>query len=254
MQHSSYDTGMPPYDLEVVVPAFNKADEIAAALARICDTLRSNGLAFRVHVVFDGPDPIAVGRVVEADMLEVSIHQLPIQSGKGSAVRYGFVQTISEFVAYIDGDLDLDPISLFEGYKVLLKSTDRRLACVYGSKFHEGSTVNYPLIRRSLSLGYRAFIRVLFGFGIDDTQTGLKLYKRAALLDALKNSQEDRFLFDLEIFVLLKKSGCNFVSIPVNLQYNYTSTIGLSSIRVMFRDTMKLFWKISRKRFSRSVE
>ncbi len=245
---------MSPYDLEVVVPAFNKADEIALALQRICDILRSNEMAFRVHVVFDGPDPIAVERTVEADMIEVSIHQLPKQSGKGYAIRYGFDQTVSECVAYIDGDLDLDPISLFEGYRILHKSTDSRLACVYGSKFHEGSTVSYPLNRRLLSFGYRAFIRFLFGLRIDDTQTGLKLYKRAALFEALKNSKEDRFLFDLEIFILLKKNACNFRAIPVNLKYNYSSTIGLSSIFVMFRDTMKLFRKTSQKRFSKLVE
>jgi len=254
MWHRRYDTGVCTYDLEVVVPAFNKADEIAVVLARICDTLRSSGIAFRVHVVFDGPDTVAVEKVVATNISEISIHQLAKQTGKGFAVRYGFDQTISEVVAYIDGDLDLDPISLLEGYRVLLQSTDSRLACVYGSKFHERSIVNYPMKRKILSFGYHMFVRVLFGIRVDDTQTGLKLYKRDALLDVLENSQEDRFLFDLEIFIMLRGIGCNFLAIPVNLQFNYTSTIGLSSIIIMFRDTATLFWKLSRRRFSKLVE
>jgi|LakMenE18May11ns_1017448.scaffolds.fasta_scaffold9640691_1 glycosyltransferase involved in cell wall biosynthesis len=252
--HISYATRVSIYNLEVVVPAFDKADEISIALGRICETLRPLGVTFRVHVVFDGPDPVGLKRVAEANIPEVTIHQLARQNGKGFTVRYGVEQTISEYVAYIDGDLDLDPISLVEGYQILSQSHDKKLACLYGSKFHQSSTVNYPFKRKVLSHGYRLLTWLLVGVRVEDSQTGLKLYRRDALLDAIEYSKEDRFLFDLEIFVLLKNLGFTFIAIPVHLEYKYSSSIGLRSVAIMFLDTITLAWRMSRKRIQKSVE
>jgi hypothetical protein len=75
---------------------------------------------------------------------------------------------------------------------------------------------------------------------IEDTQTGIKVFRTQALRDALTKSVENRFLFDIEIFKLLADNGWSATPIPVVLDYQFSSTIGAISVAQMVVQTIKL--------------
>ena len=64
-----------------------------------------------------------------------------------------------------------------------------------------------------------------------------------AIQEIIDQSAEQRFLFDLEIFSLLSKKGYFFVPIPVALDYQYSSTIGVSATYSMIVGTVRLAWR-----------
>ena len=94
------------------------------------------------------------------------------------------------------------------------------------------------------SSGYRWLIRTLFQLDIEDTQTGIKLYRREVLDAVLPSLQENKFALDLEIFVAARAAGFeNFVAVPVVLRREAGSTISVGQVIRMFGDTLRLFWR-----------
>jgi hypothetical protein len=117
---------------------------------------------------------------------------------------------------------------------------------VYGSKFHNDSEVVYPLTRRLASRIYRQLIKFVFGLNVDDTQTGIKVFKLAALGNTIIHTTEDRFLFDVELMAICNSFGYKMVPTPVILDYQYSSSINLLSALRMIADTVKLGWRFRR--------
>ncbi|MFH1317771.1 MAG: hypothetical protein ABIH71_01985 [Candidatus Omnitrophota bacterium] len=118
---------------------------------------------------------------------------------------------------------------------------------VIGSKLHSCSIVHYPVTRRILSLGYYWLIKFLFGLSCHDTQTGLKLFKSAALKTV--SFETNGFLFDLELLVKLHKQGYKIAEAPVILEtqtkyYSKKSRIGPRIVWRMLIETGRIWKKL----------
>jgi hypothetical protein len=140
----------------------------------------------------------------------------------------------------LDGDTDIDPNGLITAVKAFEMNTVNGLAVVYGSKLHKETTLRYPWWRILSSQLYRVYLKSLFRLDVQDTQTGLKVYRGEYLRSAIRTSKENGFVFDLEIYLLLKKSNLRFVSIPIEINYGYASTLKISSALNMIAKTTKL--------------
>lgn len=226
--------------LTVVIPAHREGQTIRQAIVGILATLREIETEAELVVVLDGPDDEALSEVMAIGAKNISVTTLPLNMGKGAAIREGCKRLDSEFTAFLDADLDLDPISLANCFNVLKSSSDPKIVCAYGSKFNEESRVDYPIVRRIGSRAFRWTIQLLFGFDCHDTQTGVKVFRTRPLIDALNLTRERRFIFDVELFWILSKMGGKFVDAPVVLNYRYSSTINLLTILHMSFDIFRL--------------
>ena len=199
-----------------------------------------------IHVVIDGPNVYTVNaaRSIPDDRIWVTC--LQANRGKGYATRVGLLAAKSELVAYIDGDLDVHPRSLIWALDVIASDTLSKIGCIYGSKVHTNSKVEYPVVRRALSTCFRLLTRVLFGLPIDDSQTGLKVFRTSAISDCLAQSKEDGFLFDLELMTLLIRDNWELSPAPVEINFNYSSTIRPSSILSMLSGMIRLRVRLNR--------
>jgi O-antigen/teichoic acid export membrane protein len=243
---ANFDLGAPELDLSVVMPYYNPGEPLGANLSRLLAVLHECDVSFEIIPVADGctdgsdlivrgwQDP-AVRGVVLAD------HQ-----GKGAALRVGLSVGRGRYVGFIDGDGDIEPGLLIQLVDLIRSDAPD---IVFGSKRHPLSQVAYPRIRRLYSWAYQQLIRALFHLDVRDTQTGLKLIRREVLADVLPRTVENRFAFDLELFVLARQLGYrNLVEVPVRIRHQFNSTISLTAVAAMLVDTLAVFYRLRIRR------
>ena len=157
----------------------------------------------------------------------------PQNRGKGAALWAGFKIARYDWVLLLDGDFDLDPATLPAFCDVAKVSGADVIA---GSKRHPDAQVEYPLRRRIFSALYHFLTRCTLKLGIQDTQSGMKLVRRAALEYAENRVLVKRFAFDLELFAVMLGGGFTFAEAPVRIHFGVRW--GCLSWRVLWRTLM----------------
>jgi glycosyltransferase involved in cell wall biosynthesis len=226
--------------LSVVMPTWHKSDVIQAAISGALSVLGGSEIDFEIIVIVDGPDKATLAAARSVSDSRLRVLELEENLGKGGAFKYGVSFTDGDYIALLDGDTDIDPNGLITAVKAFEMNTVNGLAVVYGSKLHKETTLRYPWWRILSSQLYRVYLKSLFRLDVQDTQTGLKVYRGEYLRSAIRTSKENGFVFDLEIYLLLKKSNLRFVSIPIEINYGYASTLKISSALNMIAKTTKL--------------
>jgi glycosyltransferase involved in cell wall biosynthesis/O-antigen/teichoic acid export membrane protein len=229
----------PEADLSVVIPSYNGGADLAPVvvdLARVLDGIRSE-----IIVVSDGSTDDTTRVSERAGVKGLRVLHYPHRIGKGHALRVGLAEARGRYVAFIDGDGDIDP----GGLRPFLALMDLyRPDIVLGSKRHPLSDVHYPLIRRVLSWTYHALGRVLFRVNVSDTQTGLKLVRRDVLASVLPRMLEKRYAFDLELLVVARALGYSRVfEAPVRIDYRFSSQVDLRAAARILLDTLAIFYR-----------
>ena len=119
-------------ELTIVMPCYNEGTriyrniiELATQVEKFCDS-------FRIIVVNDGSTDDTEQEIQRAKLADsrVGVISYPQNRGKGFAVRRGMLSAKSEYVAFIDADLELPP-HLLEGF---LKEAEDGADIVIGSK------------------------------------------------------------------------------------------------------------------------
>jgi glycosyltransferase involved in cell wall biosynthesis len=237
--------------LTVVIPSHKEGAVVSETVARVLDLFSESPGDLAIHVMLDGTDPVAVKSLNNVNSQSIKVTELSENHGKGYCLRVGARASDSKYVVFLDADLDIDPGSILLGLEILEKCEDGSIGsigCVYGSKFHPSSTLSYPPLRKIASKVFKIAVQILFGLNVDDSQTGLKLFRNSDLQRVINDTREDRFLFDLELMILLKREGVKMSPIPVNLNYKYSSTISFKSVIVLGAQTAGLFFRQSLKR------
>jgi glycosyltransferase involved in cell wall biosynthesis len=219
--------------VSVVVPAYQEAASIVPALERLLAVLERSGRRFEVIVVSDGSTDGTAMLARGIANSNVRVLEYSPNQGKGHALRHGFADTQYPLVAFIDGDLDLDPV-VIPGYLDTIESGIADV--VIGSKLHVDSVVNYPLSRRLASKGFRLATRFLIGLDLGDTQTGVKAMRREVVVASIEKCTATGFAFDLELLTRLVDRQVRVVEAPVILDYEFTSTVGVASILEAIHD------------------
>lgn len=223
----------------VVVPCYRKQDVVIQAILRLSNCLEAHGLDFKIRVVIDGPDYQTSKALRELIEPAVEIIELPAHLGKGGAIICGSKQLKSDYVAFIDADLDLDPDGIASGIATL-KSLPTQVVVAYGSKRHPQSKVEYPRLRRLASSCYRFYVKLLLGLDVEDTQVGLKVFRTVPYQRAIEFCVMNGFAFDVELLTLLKKMNFQSIPIPISLNYQFNSTVTPGSIYLGLRDVYRI--------------
>lgn len=232
----------------VVVPAYLKASQVRESIIELHEVLQRHEIVHEIIVVVDGsPDETEVA-ARSTGIEEVTVESYAVNRGKGYALKYGSRLARGNLVAFADADPDLNPEALIGLISELHSS---QAVGVIGSKVHPDSKVHYPRMRRIQSSAYRSLNRFLFGLRVTDTQTGLKVFQKDPLLEAIASSQVDRFAFDLELLVLLHDLGADIREGPVELSYTFNSSVPLHGAIKVLRDTFGIAW---RRRISQNID
>ena len=242
--------------LTIVMPCYNEGTRIyrnvietITQVERFCDS-------FRLIVVNDGSQDdteYEIKRAMESDR-RIGLISYDKNRGKGYAVKRGLLAAKSEYVAFLDADLELPPY-LLEGF---LKKAEEGADAVIGSKMHPDSQVEYPFLRKVMSKGYYWFLKLLFGMKLHDTQTGIKLFRADRINPVVKLVRTSRFSFDIELLSIASKKGLTIEEMPVVVNFSRNksdkSKISFSSIYEMVRDSLRIKMYVSKLKVSTPAE
>jgi dolichyl-phosphate beta-glucosyltransferase len=231
--------------MTVVIPAYRESRRIARTVAEVRAALSAveGDDRFEVVVVDDGSDDDTADQARAASADQVLV--LPVNRGKGAAVRAGVLAARGRTIAFTDADLSYSPGQLLR----LLNEIEAGYDVVVGSRKHIDATT---LVRgrRLRELSGRVFnlltLAVLLG-QYRDTQCGIKAFRSDVARTLFSRARIDGFAFDVELFHLVERDRLSLKEVPVALANAETSTVrvGIDAVR-MLRDLFRIRWWGSR--------
>lgn len=240
--------------LSIVMPLYRLAASTEANTRKVADLFEKHGVKTEIIPVDDGSDDgtdLILRPFIDAKPPEwssgyrhVSIRPVICRKngGKGAALRAGFEASSGGYVMLLDGDLDINPLQtprFFE--EIVAKGAD----IVIGSKRHPKSVVQYPWHRRLVSACYFTLVRILAGLKVTDTQTGMKLFRRRILGDALDRMLVKTYAFDLELLAIAASRGAKIAEAPVVIRFGQKfGALRPSTVRCMAFDTLAVFYRL----------
>lgn len=232
---------LPTVDLSLIIPFYNPGREVRRTAERAAEALAGAGVSCEIIAVSDGSTDDSVQALDGVLPGILRVIELPANRGKGYAIRTGMGLATGDQVGFIDADGDI-PAEVLVPMMRTAMATGADI--VYGSKRHPQSDVAVSGVRRISSWGYRHLVKRLFDLAVPDTQTGVKIIRRPLVDALLPLVAEERYVLDLEIFVVAQRLGFDaFVEAPIRVEKQYSSTVSLRSVRSIVGDTLKVYWR-----------
>ncbi len=204
-----------PFSL--VIPAYNEAERLPPYLASIRAYLTTTFPdAHEVLVVDDGSTDgtreLVAGLGKQWPALRLVCHAG--NQGKGAAVRTGMLAACGAIRLFADAD-GATPIAeesrlraaLDAGADVAVASRWARAA---------GVTRRRDPVRGLIGWLFKTGVRVLLPVPVHDTQCGFKMFRQAAAEHLFSQSQENGYVFDLELLILARQRGYRVAEVGVN--------------------------------------
>lgn len=232
--------------LSVVVPAYKKAKTIRRDLVTIDKVLTKGlpeGLEHEIICVEDGQldnTRFEVRKIVSKNIKLVTYKK---NKGKGYAVRRGMRNARGDYVSFLDAGAEISP----KGIMMLMAHMDWYDAdIVVGSKKHPASKVNYPFKRKIFSWGYHFGVKILFGLKLDDTQSGIKIFRRYVIDKILDRLLVKRYAMDIEMLTVANYCGYGKIyEAPIEVHFDASTTaVSWKTAFHMLRDTLAVFYRL----------
>ena len=233
--------------LSVVMPVYNLASRVGENIRKTAKLFSGNGVRAEILPVDDGSSDgtgaALAGICAEKfDGVDVRPVICPVNGGKGAALRAGFEASSGELVMLLDGDLDILPEQTPWFFEAM---ASKNADVVVGSKRHRNSRVQYPWHRRLVSWVYFAIVRIFIGLPITDTQTGMKLFRRDVLGEALSRMLVKTYAFDLELLAIAHQRGAKIAEAPVVIRFgNKFGALSANTVKVMALDSLAVFYRL----------
>jgi glycosyltransferase involved in cell wall biosynthesis len=234
--------------LSVIMPVYHLAGEVVANLRETAELFERHQVRTELVPVDDGSgdgtrellDKGDFGGPYEFVTFKPVV--LGKNGGKGAALRAGFAASAGAFVMLLDGDLDINPKQTPWFFDQMVS---QRADVVVGSKRHPKSVVQYPWHRRLVSWAYFTLVRLFVGLPITDTQTGMKLFRREVLGEALGRMLVKAYAFDLELLAIAHQRGAKIAEAPVVIRFgNKFGALKADTVKTMAIDSLAVFYRL----------
>lgn len=195
----------------IVIPCYNEA--LRLKLPAFCNFLDNDEhRTFRICFVNDGStdNTYDILKLIKRQFPgRVEVLNLTRNMGKGEAVRKGVLYYMGDDTPDLIGFMDADLSTNFNDYQNLISRLSQQGASykmVFGSRpLRKKYQFERSWFRILASITTRSIIRRVVGMPIRDTQCGAKLFTIEMALACFEVKFETRWLFDIELFLRLKK-------------------------------------------------
>jgi len=201
-------------ELSIIIPAYNEETRLGRMLDQYLPFFNARyAEGYEVLVVVNGSCDRTEDVVREYARVHNHIRIIvdPRPIGKGGAVMLGFAQAQGRLVGFVDADGATPP----EAFQELVEHIGAAGAII-ASRWMPGARVSpcQPFKRRLASRLFNAFVHLLFGLRISDTQCGAKLLTREAVQAILPHIGITQWAFDVDLLFQLRRAGFAIAEIP----------------------------------------
>ncbi len=179
----------------------------------------------------------------------ISIYNCEKNGGKAEAVRLGMLhlakQEQFEYVGFLDADLSTD-FEDFQDLVTTLKNSDK-YKVVSGSRISRmGANITKDGARKIISKAINFYIRKTLGMEFRDTQCGAKIMEKDVVLSTFKLKFITRWLFDVEIFMRMKRLYGNEKAQEMLCEKPLNRWVHADGSKLSMKDSFKIVGQIGR--------
>lgn len=211
-------------NLSVIIPAYNEEEGIGNVIDNIAKIFQANGVSFEIIVVDDGSSD---NTAVVARSKNVTLIQSPCNLGYGASIKKGIQKSKFEFVSIIDADETYsseDLLKLLEfsviGFDMVVGVREK----IYSSRL---------FFKHPARFMFRFLSEFVAGRKIPDINSGLRIFKKSALLNFLSNTCQG-FSFTTSVTLIMLLESCSVKFVPIE----YHKRKGKSKVNY-FRDSLR---------------
>jgi glycosyltransferase involved in cell wall biosynthesis len=232
---------MPP-ELSLVIPCYNEATHLRASAAALLRCLDRSRLDYEVVFVDDCSRDAT--REILAEVCASSARCRAIHHernrGRGAAFKTGFAAATGRVTGFIDIDLEIHPLYIPQLVSLI---EDEGYDVATGHRYYLLSQT-HALHRHVLSKAYRWLCRLALGFGVRDSETGCKFFRRETATGVVLGSANDGWFWDTEVMARAALENLRIAEMPVLFLRQPDKP---SSVRI-FRDTWRYLVDLHRFR------
>lgn len=203
--------------LVVCLPTYNERENLERMARALGDVFGASGLSGRVLVI-DDASPDGTGGIADglaAELPYVSVLHRPGKEGLGPAYVAGFRRALAEgadLVLEMDCDFSHDPADV---PRLVAAAADADVAL--GSRYVPGGGIdNWGPFRRVVSRAGCLYAQAILGFGVRDSTSGFKCYRRRVLETiALERISARGYAFQIETVYRALEAGFSVREIPI---------------------------------------
>ncbi|MCE9585784.1 glycosyltransferase family 2 protein [Candidatus Uhrbacteria bacterium] len=227
-----------PTEFSVIVPAYNEAPTIEAAVHEIRSTFSELGCLYEIVIVDDGStdETATIATALSATIPQIRLIRHEKNQGKGTAVKTGVLAASGIWVLFLDADLATHP-SEFKKILPYLDTAD----IIMGSRRVLGAriTKQQPFYRVWLGSAFNLFVRRYLGIQFHDTQCGFKAFHRRtlSLFNALNATG---WAFDVELLLRAQEKGYMIQEVPVTWRHGRETRVRLADAWSIFRELLRM--------------
>ncbi len=210
------------YSLSVIVPLYNEERRAAEFLAQLCELANAHK-DWEVIFVNDGSTDNTLGLLKSSGIKNSRILSYRPNRGKGYAVRKGVAHALGTYIIFIDADGSINPHQIIPMLAHL-----KKFDVVVGSRASPRSKVTQSVLRRATGIAFNTYVNVLFQIRINDNLCGFKGFKGSVGRKLFSALISNRWIFDVELFYKIRKSGRSLYQMPIAWVYKRQSKMSLT--------------------------
>lgn len=233
-------------ELAIVIPMFRETNRIRSTVQTLATSvLRDPAISFLF--VDDGSDDHTVatakGAIAEFSLDNASVLPLPVNVGKGGAVKAGINATKGRYFAFLDADLSMDPADVWRGF-ARLQATGAEM--LIGERIVD--LTYQPRIRRLASLSFRRLAEAVSGVSVSDPQCAMKIFRADVAVALFGALATDGFAFDVELLARAARKGYRIEQMKIAWQHQPGSKVNpvTDGLR-MYRELLSIRRRLNRE-------
>lgn len=200
-------------DLSLVVPCYQEESHLRESAAAVIEALDAARLDYEIVFVDDasrdGTRAIIEEICAATPRCRALFH--PHNRGRGAAFKTGYVASAGRVTGFLDIDLEVAPHYILP----LFRLVDRKGFDVATGYRHYLLRQTGGLHRHLASQAYRMICWLLLGFGIRDSETGCKFFRRETASGVVLGSASDGWFWDTEVLARAALADLRIVEMPV---------------------------------------
>ncbi len=230
-------------DISIIIPAYNEAKRLPPFLSRVLAFCKNSRKKYEIIIVDDGSTDgtCEIAASFKPQFADLVIIRIPNNSGKGHAVKTGFLSARGYVAVFLDADGSVEPDEIEKnlhylnegGYDIFTGSRELK---------GESQVLDVRWYRKIPGTVFNFFVRTFLFKDIRDTQCGFKMFRKEVIKPVFSRSRLRGFSFDFEILFIAHKMGYRIKEGPVSWKHIHESKVN------MLTDPVKMLIDILRVR------